>query len=1211
MQDFLQRHTVTTETSIRRLHASTTVSNLHPIDCGGNLFSMNGGNYRVEDHERGDLFREMSKSLRRGHSMWYLTERQRRSPLDCQSGHGPMVIDFDFHYDVTKLTFPADGTTPPSMMTPQVLEKLVTVLSEALRNEVFAHQSASFEYAVFTQPFMHMDMGSKLDVKDGVHLMFFFQTSCAQARRFRELMLTKYLPSLNSWAKDNYLPLRTNLMQQFEWELIFDEGVANGEANWTIWRCRKPGRDPYRLVRLHRMTMDPFEMEDRQVLTVEDIHRLEYSDTPDWNQVEAFIHHFSVRTIPPLLELDAQFLAETQTLWDEYVKNDCRWLKPTSRKRNLEDMVVQTDHGSLHGLRIHPESRLLTLDVNDPVAAERMQALAAEVDYIVGWMHITREEGLNRLRHLWTALLQPADLDPSLIPTQVKRLEHFWNANLWIGEQGASTIETDGSTATAGENIEAEEKVGREAYRWMPYEPSPVYEDVQMQQRHKMVLKALLAQPNQYQLAHIRQMTDLVMALSGEYYNRGHHKHRIRICWALRDEHPAMLAVWIFHVMRRYYTNPYMVEVADVELENDWNRVLSEWLPMWNSDKLVRTMTTARDGVSMLTILSWAMKCNPQARVRAEQLFQKTLMATDLEGAYHMLQQVNSWGEDDQRRNKRQRVDPLGNAATDANVVRFLQRLYGKSVMSYDTEDKSKKKVPRRVLQYKDGYWVNFSNIWSDMVMEKSLLVEQMRKRTLMEIEQMEVKLTEELATQAAQGGAQAEDTHPLRQEILRMRFQVDVLARYITILGNGKQMETVVDLFLQKIEVADAANKFDKQLHLFPFENGVFDVLALHFRETVPEDMLTVHCGHFFLGALLSRSEWDACVRGECKIQDILLEMEHRREDKCLPHLVEGADNFAERLVKTLKYYNAMFPVPEEAHFFMTLFACLLHGDHQMEQFLTMVIGGGENGKSTFFNKFMRRVLGKLFAVIDHDWWMMTMASDRPNPKLVAIRKARMWVTLDTPHNMVLNDMCLKQNVGSTDPREGRELYDNNLHEFIPQALSFLVSNYEPKLETNDHGTHRRMITTEALQRFYKDEPYEGYPLEYQFKGEKIEEQDLECWAQVFLVLLVQTYLETRGKLAPIPESIKKNTGRYLHENDPVGNFVEQYVVVTDDVNDVVTLLELNAKYEEWYRAYYGTMKNEEKRDMTQALRRRITALLKFTTSADVVQGFPRLRLK
>jgi len=190
--------------------------------------NIKGGNYCIEFDELPKFYELLYNETIVGEKLEYLTEAQ------C-STCGPVYIDLDFHYDKAVLDRKHD--------------------QDWVEDFIHIYLRTVEKYYIVNEPInayvMQRDGVNRLPekTKDGIHILFDFQMD----RRIQKQVREDFLQNKSDIFKQ--LPL-INSPQG-----VFDEGINNGTTNLTVYGCRKPLHEAYKLVRIVNFELDPRDNE--------------------------------------------------------------------------------------------------------------------------------------------------------------------------------------------------------------------------------------------------------------------------------------------------------------------------------------------------------------------------------------------------------------------------------------------------------------------------------------------------------------------------------------------------------------------------------------------------------------------------------------------------------------------------------------------------------------------------------------------------------------------------------------------------------------------------------------------------------------------------------------------------------------------------------------------------------------------------------------
>ena len=148
----------------------------------------------------------------------YLTEKQ------LNNGTGPLLIDFDFRYDISVIK---------RQHTQEHIQDMIQLYLEELKEFFIFEENKPFPIFVMEKPTVNRVVDKNL-TKDGIHMIMGIQIDHTLQLMLRERILKKLG---DIWE----LPL-TN-----DWDGVLDEGISKGCVNWQMYGSQKPGNEAYRL----------------------------------------------------------------------------------------------------------------------------------------------------------------------------------------------------------------------------------------------------------------------------------------------------------------------------------------------------------------------------------------------------------------------------------------------------------------------------------------------------------------------------------------------------------------------------------------------------------------------------------------------------------------------------------------------------------------------------------------------------------------------------------------------------------------------------------------------------------------------------------------------------------------------------------------------------------------------------------------------------
>lgn len=322
----------------------------------------------------------------------------------------------------------------------------------------------------------------------------------------------------------------------------------------------------------------------------------------------------------------------------------------------------------------------------------------------------------------------------------------------------------------------------------------------------------------------------------------------------------------------------------------------------------------------------------------------------------------------------------------------------------------------------------------------------------------------------------------------------------------------------LFKVSSENFIDKLDSLHHIIGFENGVFDLNEMRFRDGMPEDYLTLTVGYDY-------------VERNIEIEKEIMQ-------------------FVSSIVSGIVVRD----------YLLGMLAYNLSGNKYIEQcwFLT---GHGRNGKGTLMT-LLEQTLRKGKYYHEGDVAVLTNINKNANSAtsaIMALKNKRVAVFSESEDkDETIKVKILKQIVGR-DLIQGREMYAKHNTEFRPTFSLVFLMNDMPKLSKLESNLLEKLNVIRFPYRFC-DKP--------QGDNEKIIDRSLKSkfendirYRQAFMYILLDYYQKfgfNECKTFTQPEEVQKETKAYFDENNEVGMWINEKCILTNNKNDMITPTEL-----------------------------------------------------
>lgn len=301
---------------------------------------------------------------------------------------------------------------------------------------------------------------------------------------------------------------------------------------------------------------------------------------------------------------------------------------------------------------------------------------------------------------------------------------------------------------------------------------------------------------------------------------------------------------------------------------------------------------------------------------------------------------------------------------------------------------------------------------------------------------------------------------------------------------------------------------KLDSKCHLIGFENGVYDLEAMTFREGVPEDFISFSTGINYV-----------------------------------PY-----DSNSEEAQALREYFKQVLPRPGVREYVLLHLASCLNGNIKEERFHVWT-GQGSNSKSKLIELF-EKSFGDYCCKLPVALLTNKRAQSNAATSEVARTKGRRFAVLQEPSENERFNVGLMKELTGGDKIIARGLFKEPV-EFKPQMKLVLTCNHLPEVSADDDGTWRRIRLVEFVSKFCAhpnpNNPYE-FPLDMDLSTK------MEGWVDVFMGMLLHYYKQYKLNGMAEPDEILKCTREYQRNNDFVSDFVEACTVPAENAFASIT---------------------------------------------------------
>jgi P4 family phage/plasmid primase-like protien len=327
---------------------------------------------------------------------------------------------------------------------------------------------------------------------------------------------------------------------------------------------------------------------------------------------------------------------------------------------------------------------------------------------------------------------------------------------------------------------------------------------------------------------------------------------------------------------------------------------------------------------------------------------------------------------------------------------------------------------------------------------------------------------------------------------------------------------------------------KLDSNVNLLGFDNGVYDLEKMEFREGLPEDYMAFSTGIDY--------------------------KEHDDDDELVNNVHE--------------FLSQVLPIPAVKQYVLQVMSSMLSGKTGDEKFHIWT-GCGGNGKSKLIELFENAFgdyCGNMSVTLITQ---KRPASNACTPELLK-NKGKRFITLQEPDEDEKIHVGAMKELSGGDKIQARGLHKDPI-EFKPQWKIVMTSNVLPEVSANDRGTWRRIRVTEFISRFVDPEDLDA-DIPYQFPIDYDLSTKLKEWPEAFMSILIKEYAKYKITGLVEPEEVKVNTKAYKQESDIFMQFMNE--TIEKDVGSQIMVDDGYFMFREWYKTSGSTAKIPQKKD-------------------------------
>lgn len=322
--------------------------------------------------------------------------------------------------------------------------------------------------------------------------------------------------------------------------------------------------------------------------------------------------------------------------------------------------------------------------------------------------------------------------------------------------------------------------------------------------------------------------------------------------------------------------------------------------------------------------------------------------------------------------------------------------------------------------------------------------------------------------------------------------------------LKNTTFMKSVRDLIKAVCSRDDFYEKYlNKNIHLFAFDNCLFDCNINEFRDIKPDDYISITAGYDYNHDTVSNEYVD-------KVKGIFKQIQ---------------------------------PDKAKYQYLMDVSSMRMYGSNIFQQFYIFT-GVGANGKSVWYN-FMRHAFGSYIDKVNADTFTKENRGANQTSEISGVANCRGLIIEEPTETDKLIVSRLKEYSGDA-PIKTRGLYQE-AYSIVPQFALIFCCNDIPTLSKVEYAIARRLRVLSFDTKFCEN-PVLSHEIEKDDSINGKVRDDIE-YRKAFMWIMIENWKQRKllEKL-DTPADVLNKSKEYMEESNEVKQFLNQYYEKVDD---------------------------------------------------------------
>jgi phage/plasmid-associated DNA primase len=369
------------------------------------------------------------------------------------------------------------------------------------------------------------------------------------------------------------------------------------------------------------------------------------------------------------------------------------------------------------------------------------------------------------------------------------------------------------------------------------------------------------------------------------------------------------------------------------------------------------------------------------------------------------------------------------------------------------------------------------------------------------------------------------------KEELKNLCSLKNKISKFVNTKCNIPGIFEFLKNYYGKTNIYEKIDKVSK--YAIAFNNGVYDIKNKEFRKGKAEELITCTTGYNYF---------------------------------------EPKQHHYDFINKLLEEF---IPNEDERIYALKKISLILIDGNPLQEFY-VIVGAGSNGKGKFM-ELIQLMLGKYCGNMTPDYFDKSIPNkdaDKPCETISKNKNSRVVFIDEIEHSFEISGSKIRRITGGT-ILKSRSLY-GHVFDYVAGYIPIFISNYELSFDMSaEHGI-RRYDEWKIFRNQFVDNPDPNKS--YQKKKDRNLTEKLESdigYRLAFFHILLKYYYEfTEVDNMTIlrPKLMQEERDEIIQENDPIGNFMNEYIEQTNTYEDKITGSELFTAFINYNRG--GSMK-------------------------------------